>query len=306
VWDAALLPLRGVPRGDSVGAAPVARRNRRLALLRSLFSPRSLVFRYAVRLGTAVALAYGIGVAINPEYGQLAAVGALPVLQPNFGGTLREGLRHSLSVIILIGIAAGIVSVVDDPNVLSMIATVLVVGVFALEQMSFGAFVVLLAPLAVIVAAIVEPDHGHGAAIALEVAFALMGAAIAIVVGYLILPGGEDRALPAQLAAALAAARAYLARALDPSAAADDVARARVEAEIARVNAAAIVMRARGENLRQATDPEPLETILASDAELIDAAAVLRHAGDDAGGFAAWSAEALTRKSSAKKSASSG
>ena len=116
VWDAALLPLRGVARGDSVGSSPVARQMRRFALLRSLFSPRSIVFRYAVRLGTAVALAYGIGVAINPDFGQLAAVGALPVLQPNVGGTLREGLKHSLSVIILIALAAGVVMVVARPG----------------------------------------------------------------------------------------------------------------------------------------------------------------------------------------------
>ncbi len=292
VWDAALLPLRGVPRGDSVGATPAALRMRRFAIVRSLFSPRSLVFRYAVRLGVAVAFAYGIGVAINPDYGQLAAVGALPVLQPNFGGTLREGLKHSLSVIILIAIAAGIVMVVENPDALAVIATVLVVGVFALERMSFGAFVVLLAPLAVIIAAIFEPDHGHAGPIALEVSFALLGAAIAIVVGFVVFRGGEVHAMPAQVAAALGTARAYLAGALDPSTPDDAVAGARVEAEIARINAAAAVMRARGED-GHVSDPEPLETILASDAELIDAAAVLRDAGTGAGAFAPWSAEAL-------------
>ncbi len=292
VWDAALLPLRGVARGDTVGASPIAREMRRFALLRSLFSPRSTVFRYAVRLGAAVALAYGIGVALNPDYGQLAAVGALPVLQPNVGGTLREGLKHSLSVIILIAIAAGVVEVVDNPDALSLIAAALVVGVFALERMSFGAFVVLLAPLAVIIAAIVDPDHR--AAVLLEVAFALLGAAVAIVVGYLVFPRGERTLLPSQIAAALATARGYLAAALDPDTPDESVARARVEAEIGRINAAAALMRAQGGSRDRLADPEPLETVLASDAELIDAAAVLRHSPAEASAVGVWAVEALS------------
>lgn len=213
------------------------------------------------------------------------------MLQPNVGGTLREGLKHSLSVIILIAIAAGIVMVVHDPNALSVVATVLVVGVFALERMSFDAFVVLLAPLAVIVAAIVAPEHDS--AIALEVGFALLGAAVAIVVGFLVFRGGEEHALPAQVAAALATARAFLACALDPAASPEAVAHARVEAEVARINAAAALMRAQGEHPRRPADPEPLETILASDAELIDAAAVLRESGGETRAVGAWTTDAL-------------
>ena len=286
VWDAALLPLRGTPRGDSIGGSAVAREVRRIALARALFSPHSLVFRFAVRLGAAVALAYGIGVAINPDYGQLAAVGALPVLQPNVGGTLREALKHSLSVVILIALASGVVTVVDDPNALAAVATVLVVGVFALERMSFSAFVVLLAPLAVIIAAVVDPEHN--AAVVAEVLFALLGAAVAIVVGYLVFPRWEGRALPAQIAAAIGAARDYLAAALDPAASEDVVARARVQAEIGRINAEAALMRAQADARGGMDDPEPVETILASDAELIDAVAVLRDSGAEAGGVRAW------------------
>ena len=279
VWDAVLLPMRGTPRGGSVGGSPVAREVRRGALARALFSPHSVVFRYAVRLGVAVAIAYGLGVAISPDYGQLAAVGALPVLQPNVGGTLREALKHSLSVVILIAVASGIVTIVDDPNTLAAIATVLVIGVFALERMSFGAFVVLLAPLAVIIAAVVDPEH-HAAVLA-EVGFALLGAAVAIVVGYLVFPRWERRALPVQIAAALATARGYLGAALDPAAPDDAVARARVQAEIGRINASAALMRALADSHTHIDDPEPVETMLASDAELIDAVAVLRAADTD-------------------------
>ena len=291
VWDAALLPLRGMARGDTVGASPVAREMRRFALLRSLFSPRSMVFRYAVRLGVAVGLSYGIGVAINPDFGQLAAVGALPVLQPNVGGTLREGVKHAISVLVLVAVAAGIVMVVHSPDALSVIATAMVVGVFALERMSFGAFVVLLAPLAVIVAAIYDPEHDS--TILQEVGFAMLGAVIAIVVGYLVFRRDEDRALPAQVAAALGTARAYLAGALDPASSPEAVARARVEAEIGRINAAAALMRAQGERHLRLDDPEPLETALASDAELIDAAAVVRASGADPGAAGAWADAAL-------------
>lgn len=291
VWDAALLPLHGAPRGKSVGGSRVAREVRRVALARALFSPHSVVFRYAVRLGAAVAIAYGIGVAINPDYGQLAAVGALPVLQPNVGGTLREALKHSLSVVILIAVASGIVTVVGDPNALAAIATVLVIGVFALERMSFGAFVVLLAPLAVIVAAVVDPEHN--AAIAAEVAFAVLGAVVAIVVGYLVFPRWEGRALPVQVAAAIRSARGYMGTALDPGAAPDAVARTRVQAEIGRINASAALMRAVGDSRGGLEDPEPVETILASDAELIDAVAVLRASQTDPAAVRAWADAAL-------------
>ncbi len=290
----------GMPRCCRCAGSPAAtrwaRRRSRAGCAGSpccarLLSPRSMVFRYAVRLGAAVALAYGIGVAINPDYGQLAAVAAIPVLQPNVGGTLREALKHSLSVIILIALAVSLVIVVDDADALSVIATVLVIGVFALERMSFGAFVVLLAPLAVIIAGTYEP--AHGAEVALEVAFALLGAAVAIVVGYLVFRGGEERALPTQIAAALATARALLACALDPSASPQEVAGARVDAEIARINAGAAVMRAQGEHRRPA-DQEPYETILASDAELIDAAVVVGAAGAPADPSGAWATRALT------------
>ena len=292
VWDAALLPLGGTPRGESVGGSRVARQVRRVALARALFSPHSIVFRYAVRLGAAVALAYGIGVAINPDYGQLAAVGALPVLQPNVGGTLREALKHSLSVVILIALASGVVMIADDPDALAVIATILVIGVFALEQMSFGAFVVLLAPLAVIIAAVVDPEH-H-ASIAAEVSFALLGAAVAIVVGYLVFPRWERQALPVQIAAALSTARGYLTSALDPAVAPEGVARARVQAEIGRINASAALLRALADAHARPDDPEPVETMLASDAELIDAVAVVRESGVEAGPVRDWAAAGLT------------
>ncbi len=128
-----------------------------------------------------------------------------------------------------------------------------------------------------------------------EVGFALLGAAVAIVVGYLVFPRWERRALPVQIAAALATARGYLGAALDPAAPDDAVARARVQAEIGRINASAALMRALADSHTHIDDPEPVETMLASDAELIDAVAVLRAADTDPTEIRDWADAGLAR-----------
>ena len=65
-----------------------------------------------------------------------------------------------------------------------------------------------------------------------------------------------------------------------------------MEAEVARINAAAL-MRAQGESRGSLADPEPVETLLASDAELIDAVAVPRDSRGNATEIRAWARAGL-------------
>lgn len=198
VPDALALPARRVE------AAP---RQALLEPLRENLNVRSVIFRHALRLGVAAALATALVGALGLNHGYWVIITVTVVLQPYAGLTFQRSLQRIAGTLLGAALAAGLVALVRDPAIILLAIGGLFAVAMSIQPLSLSAFQVLLTPALVLLA---ELQSGDWELAGVRIVNTLLGGLIALTVTRLLWPSPEHLRLPEQVAFALRADREYL------------------------------------------------------------------------------------------------
>ncbi|MBV8536083.1 MAG: FUSC family protein [Alphaproteobacteria bacterium] len=189
--------------------------------IRNHLSFNSAIFRHALRvailtgLGTAIIVHYNVG-----AHGIWLPMTALVVLQPDYGGTLNRALQRSVGTVAGSVLASILIVTLHGTAAFEAAVAGLLFATFFLIRRRYGHAMAFLTPLIILLVGFSGPNPWED--LIERVVFTLMGAAAALVAGYVLWPQWEHDRLPDRLAAALRAGRRYSAAVFDalPAAAA--------------------------------------------------------------------------------------
>ena len=175
--------------------------------IRANLTPRSIVFRHAVRLALVVALAVAVTTLLGVTHGEWIVITALVVLQPYPGLTAERGVQRVLGTVGGGVVAALLAVVLRSPLAIAAAMFPLSVAAIALRPVHYGAFTFFLTPVFVLMAGEATGDWRLAGLRALGTA---AGGALALVASRMLWPSWQSHGLPQQLASALEASRQYL------------------------------------------------------------------------------------------------
>lgn len=172
-----------------------------------LFNIDSYTTRYAVRIGCAAFLGGIIAHLFFPHYGYWVPFTAIIVSQPYFGATLKKGLERTGGT--LAGIIAGS-GILMLPSPLAVMVglvffTSFLIIYFLRKRYSVSAFFITLMLVGLLS---IEPNFQHGVLV-LRLICTLIGSALAITAGFVLLPTWDKKVLPKYIAEALLANYKY-------------------------------------------------------------------------------------------------
>ncbi|MDN3522817.1 YccS family putative transporter [Halomonas ramblicola] len=175
-------------------------------------TPRSPVFRHALRLSATLVAGYGVLHLIHPTQGYWILLTSVFVCRPSFGATRRFLWQRILGTVL--GLVAGwaLISLFPSPAVQAAIAVIAGVAFFALRGSRYT--LATAAITLMVLSCFNQVSDGFGL-IWPRLFDTLLGAGIAGVAVLTILPDWQGRRLHRQAAATLAAGRDYLAAILD-------------------------------------------------------------------------------------------
>jgi len=182
------------------------------ARIRIQLTPRSMHFRHAVRLSLALLAGYGMLLALHPRNGYWILLTTLLVCQPSYGATRRLLLQRVAGTVL--GLLAGWATLKLAPFGPWQMALIVLTGVafFATRQRRYTlatAFITLFVMLCF-------NQIGDGYAVMWpRLLDTLLGAGIAALVIYTVLPEWRGRRLGRVLAEAMRSDARYLAQILD-------------------------------------------------------------------------------------------
>lgn len=197
---------------------------------------------------------------------------AMIVLAPSFGGTFNRAIQRVGGTVIGAAAAGAVAASTTDRSVLLVVAGLFTVAAMSTLNLGYGLFTVLITPLAVLLTAAADPGAWEAADV--PVLDTAIGGAIAVVVGFLVLPSWERNLIPDQLAGTLRALSDYLRAVLD-RAAPDAIHTARSKAELETANAQAAVARLGAEPSWARRGLDAAELLAGESAVLLDASAAL-------------------------------
>ncbi|NWN83829.1 MAG: TIGR01666 family membrane protein [Halomonas sp.] len=176
--------------------------------LQAQLTPRSPVFRHAVRLAATLVAGFGLLHLIHPTQGYWILLTSLFVCRPSFGATRRFLWQRILGT--MLGLVAGwaLISLFPSPALQAGIAVAAGVAFFALRGRHYT--LATSAITLMVLSCFNQVGDGFGL-IWPRLVDTLLGAAIAGLAVLTILPDWQGRRLHRQAAASLVAGRDYLA-----------------------------------------------------------------------------------------------
>ena len=175
--------------------------------IRQQLTPTSLLFRHALRLGLTLTAGYGVLHLIHPTQGYWILLTTVFVCQPNYGATRIRLVQRILGT--LVGLVAGwaLIDLFPNPLVQSLLAVVAGVAFFATRSTRYT-----LATAAITLLVLLCFNQvGNGYGLILPRLFdTLLGAFIAGLAVFLILPDWQGRRLHSLVGGTLACNARYL------------------------------------------------------------------------------------------------
>ncbi|HUH84888.1 MAG TPA: FUSC family protein [Stellaceae bacterium] len=242
-WELLQLPFaHGLPKGAVIGA------------LRTHLTPRSAVFRHAVRVAGVTALETAMLAYFRLPRGIWLPMTSLIVMQPEYGATVRRALERTFGTIIGAALAGVLLTSVHGTAFYDAAIGLLLFLTFLLIRRRYSYGITCLTPLIILLIGMSSADPWFD--LAERLAYTVAGALLALAAGYLLWPAWEREQLRDRLAAAIGAVGAYLDAALSAMAAPDPEAETNIralrrQAEIAVANADAGFQRMLAEPARK-------------------------------------------------------
>jgi uncharacterized membrane protein YccC len=220
-----------------------------LAALRAQLTPRSAIFRHAMRVALvtgseSMALAY-----FHLPHGIWLPLTSLVVMQPDYGGTIARAIARGAGTIAGAVLAGILLTAAHSKVAYDAALGLLLFATFLLIRRRYGYGIMFLTPIIILLIGASSADPWID--LAERVAYTVVGALLALAAGYLLWPRWEHEQLRDRLADAILADTAYLAAVLSafaqPAAEAATLPALRRRAEIAVANADAGFQRMLGE-----------------------------------------------------------
>jgi uncharacterized membrane protein YccC len=217
--------------------------------LRAHATPRSAIFRHAMRVAAVTAVDTALLAYYRLPHGIWLPLTSLAILQPDYGGTITRAVQRSLGTIAGAVIAGVLLATVHGTGSYDAAIGILLFATFLLIRRNYGYGITFLTPIIILLIGMSSPDPWVD--LGERVAYTIAGAALALAAGYLLWPQWERDQLRDRLARAIDADKVYVDAVLgvlcDPLRPASELPAARREAEMAIANADAGFQRMRGE-----------------------------------------------------------
>jgi uncharacterized membrane protein YccC len=245
----------------------------KLSLLKDNLTPRSVVFRYALRLAISLGAAVSVTHALHTIHGFWVSLTIISVLnKPEISGTHKRALQRVMGTILGGILAAFLVLVLHDQLAVLVLMFVLSVFTFAHLTGNYRTFVLFLTPLVIALFDLQSIGNWHLAL--LRVFNTLVGGGIALLAGYLFWPQWERERLPQQLARTISANRQFFHAVMQVYQGKNDVQgmlrKAHQHAHLENSNAAIAFQRLLGEPRNQQGDVERFHALVAYNQHLND------------------------------------
>lgn len=155
------------------------------ALIENL-TPKSIVFRHALRLGVASALAIAVYKLFRVEHGYWLIITVLVIVKPVFADTRKRALERVLGSVAGGILAVIIAALIQNIAVLDILLILFSILAFSHVRTNYGFYVLFLTPFVVLMIDTVIPGDWEIAFV--RILDTLIGGAIALTVSYLLRP----------------------------------------------------------------------------------------------------------------------
>jgi uncharacterized membrane protein YccC len=180
----------------------------RLNVLVQNFSLDSTIFRHSIRLTLAIVLAYGLGLFFNIQNTYWILLTIIVIMRPSYGLTRDRSKDRIIGTLIGAAIAVGIVLITQNLIVYGVLAFVSFILAFSMIQQNYKFAAALITISIIFVYSFINPDAFE--VIQYRVIDTIIGASIAVIANYLVLPTWEADNLKQILVNALKMNQKYL------------------------------------------------------------------------------------------------
>ncbi|RKG90740.1 FUSC family protein [Corallococcus terminator] len=177
------------------------------AVLGDHLTPKSVVFRHALRLGLTATVATAVAEGLGLDHWYWVTITVIVVLQPYAGLTMEKGLQRVAGTLVGSVLAMGLVHMLPARWLMLVAIVVLICVSVSVRPLNFTVFQVLLAPALVLLA---EIQTGDWQLAGVRIFNTLLGGALALVGMRLLWPSPEHARFPEEVASVLRADRDYL------------------------------------------------------------------------------------------------
>jgi uncharacterized membrane protein YccC len=220
-----------------------------IAALRPHMTPRSAIFRHALRVAAVTAIDTGVIAYFRLPHGIWLPLTSIVILQPDYGGTVTRALQRSGGTIAGAVVASVLLATLHGTAEYDAALALLLFPTFLLIRKRYGYGVTCLTPLIILLIGLGSANPWID--LAERIAYTIGGAVLAIGARFVLWPQWEQVQLRDRLVAALRADKAYLLAALaelaGPATPAPQLASLRRQAEVAVANADAGFQRMLGD-----------------------------------------------------------
>ncbi len=164
---------------------------------------RSTNLRHALRLATAVTIAYILTRFLNLSYGYWMTMTVVIIMQPQLATTWARGLERILGSVLGGALAAFLGFAFVSPTALLLLIFPLAVATMAFRPVNYTLFVFFLTPLFVLILDLTHPEVRETAIVLTRAGNTLIGGAIALCASLLLWPGSGANQLRLDLASAI-------------------------------------------------------------------------------------------------------
>jgi uncharacterized membrane protein YccC len=253
VADEALRVLFGAKRRlPSLVRLPFAHRlppGTVLTALRAHATPRSAVFRHAMRVALVTAADTALLVYLRLPHGIWLPLTSLTILQPEYGSTVTRAMHRTLGTLAGAVIASILIATVHGTIAYDVALGVLLFATFLVIRRNYGYGITFLTPIIILLIARGSLDPWVD--LAERVVYTVAGAILALAAAYLLWPQWERDQLRDRLQRSLQALQRYLdvvlQRLADDTVSPETLASLRRQAELSLANADAGFQRMRAE-----------------------------------------------------------
>jgi uncharacterized membrane protein YccC len=176
--------------------------------LRTHATPRSAIFRHAMRVAAVTAVDVALLTYFRLPHGIWLPLTSLVILQPDYAGTIARALQRSLGTVAGAAIAGALLATVHGTARYDVALGVLLFSTFLLIRRNYGYGITFLTPIIILLIGMSSADPWVD--LAERVAYTVAGALLALAAGYLLWPQWERDQLRVHLARAIAADKDYI------------------------------------------------------------------------------------------------
>ncbi|TYC17183.1 hypothetical protein ES677_02525 [Bizionia gelidisalsuginis] len=172
------------------------------------FSLKSPMFRHALRIAVAIVFGFAVGSVLGVKNAYWIALTIIVIMRPNYGLTKERSKNRIIGTLIGAVIASAIVIITENTTVYMVLAIISLTFAFSLIQQSYKAGAAFITLTIVFVYALMDPNAFE--VIQYRVIDTILGAGIAVLANYALLPSWEYKNLDGVIFEVIQANNNYL------------------------------------------------------------------------------------------------